>query len=61
MSEQVTREELKELIDESDGGIVTLTDIVPVPAIGDIPPEDRKVELEVKQVRFGEIIDEEQL
>ena len=61
MSERMDKEELKQRIDRADGGYVTLVDIVPVPTIGDVPPEDRDVELEVTNVEFGEVIDEDQV
>ena len=52
--DRVSRKEAKELIEQSDYGILILSRVQKVPVIGEVDNEDRKLEVITKEVEFGD-------
>lgn len=52
--EHISREEAKDLIDQSDYGILILSRVQKVPTIGEVDDENRKLEVVTKEVQFGD-------
>lgn len=55
--EDISRERAKELVDEADKGILVVLNAEPVPAIGDVPDEDREKRIVSGGYRFGEEVE----
>lgn len=59
MTEHISRDRAKELIDDAEGGSVTIVSADEVPVIGDVPEDERRVEYELDQYTFGEFWEDE--
>ncbi|WP_226041568.1 hypothetical protein [Natrinema sp. DC36] len=55
--EEISREEAKRLIDETDRGILVVMNAETIPCLGDIPPEERRAKLSSEGYKFGDLED----
>lgn len=55
-SDEITREEAKQLVDEADRGILTVVNAEPVPAIGEV--DEHELEVTTEMYSFGGEADE---
>ena len=53
MREEISKEEAKSLIEESDRGILVVKSVEEIPVIGEVKPEDRKVKVDAESYLFG--------
>lgn len=59
MAEQISREKAKQLIEESDKGVLVKVDFVEVPVIGDLPEDEKpKMTMEKTTYEFGDYPDD---
>lgn len=54
MAEEISRQEALEHVRQCEYGVLIITDSEPLPAIGDVPDEDREREHTVSTFEFGE-------
>jgi len=54
-AKKISRERAKELIDDHQAGRIIVTDLEPVPTIGDVPVDELAFESSIETYRFGEL------
>lgn len=50
---RISRQEARALIDAAESGTLVVIEGEPVPALGDVPQDDREVDYSLRSYRFG--------
>lgn len=56
---EVSKETAKEMIDNAEFGFLILHETEPIPSLGSIPPDERKVKITSEVYSFGELRERE--
>lgn len=60
MTDHISAEQAKQLIDDAEGGTLTIVTADEVPVIGDVPEDEREVEYELETYEFGEFWEDDE-